>query len=462
MGTTNAPAVRWATRVLASLALVAVVTGGVLLLKPHVEMLNLLVLYLLAVLPVAIRWGAKLAAFTSIVSVSVFVLLVPPFGSVLVGDSREIIALLVFLVTAVVVGNLAAQSRRSALESARLTEEQAALRRVATLVAEASPQSAIFEAVTREVGVLCGADLARMERYEPDGTVTGVAAWSRVPAQLAVGTRFALDGLSIAREVRRAKAPVRLDSFEGAGGEIAGEAQALGIRSSIGCPIVVAGRLWGVIAASTKRDEPYPDDTESQIANFTELVATAVENAEARVELRRIADEQAALRRVATLVAQGETPERVFAAVAREVVQLVGADTAAVLRADPDGMATLMAAHSARPTEFPETGTRWKPEEPSPLATVLAGSTSARLDSPVPDAAAEVESQSDSGAEVDLVRLVGVRSAVATAIIVEGGAGAGSVWRRGTSRSRRLLSSGCPSSPSWSQRRSRTRRRGRS
>ena len=168
----------------------------------------------------------------------------------------------------------------------RMVEEQSALRRVATLVARAGSPSVVFEAVTREVGLLCDADLARMERYEADGTVTGVAAWSRVPVELAVGTRFALDGVSIARGVQETSGPVRIDSF-GADdrGAIAREAGALGIRSSVGCPIVVAGRLWGVIAASTKREEPFPADTEAQIAEFTELVATAVENAESRAEL---------------------------------------------------------------------------------------------------------------------------------------------------------------------------------
>jgi hypothetical protein len=95
-------------------------------------------------------------------------------------------------------------------------------------------RSAVFEAVTRDVGMLSGADLARIERYEPDGTVTGVAAWSRVPARLVVGTRFALDGSSIARDVRRAGGPVRLESFAGATGAIAREAHAVGIRSSVG------------------------------------------------------------------------------------------------------------------------------------------------------------------------------------------------------------------------------------
>jgi signal transduction histidine kinase/CHASE3 domain sensor protein len=170
-------------------------------------------------------------------------------------------------------------------ELRRLVEEQSALRRVATMVAHAGSPSLVFEAVTREVGLLCDADLARMERYEQDGTVTGVAAWSRVPVELAVSMRFNLDGVSIARGVRQTGGPVRVDSFEDDSGVIAREARALGIRSSVGCPIVVAGRLWGVIAASTKREEPFPPDTEAQIAEFTELVATAVENAESRAEL---------------------------------------------------------------------------------------------------------------------------------------------------------------------------------
>jgi signal transduction histidine kinase len=78
---------------------------------------------------------------------------------------------------------------------------------------------------------------------------------------------------------------VRVDSFGADAGAIAREARVLGIRSSVGCPIVVGGRLWGVIAASTKREEPFPPDTEAQIGGFTELVATAIANAEAQAEL---------------------------------------------------------------------------------------------------------------------------------------------------------------------------------
>jgi signal transduction histidine kinase len=171
-------------------------------------------------------------------------------------------------------------------ELKRLADEQAALRRVATLVARGLPPAEVFSAVTRKVGLLSGSDLARMERYETDGTVTGVAGWSGHDAQLAVGTRFALEGISIAALVRQTHGPVRVDSFAQASGPITEEARALGIRSSVGCPIVVAGRLWGVIAASSKSDSPFAEETESQMTEFTELVATAIANAESQAELR--------------------------------------------------------------------------------------------------------------------------------------------------------------------------------
>lgn len=167
----------------------------------------------------------------------------------------------------------------------RVLGEQSALRRVATLVAREVSPSEVFSAVTREVGLLSGADLARMERYETGGTVTGVARWSREDDHLAVGTRFGLEGVSVAALVLETGRPVRIDSFEDAAGPIAHEARELGIRSSVGCPIVVAGRLWGVIAASSKAEAPFPADTESRIAGFTELVATAISNAESRAEL---------------------------------------------------------------------------------------------------------------------------------------------------------------------------------
>ena len=258
-------------------------------------------LYLFAILPVAIGWGfwpAGVAAVASYLTFEFFFL--PPIHSFAIADGEAAAALVIAVVTAYVVSELArrahvraeeARARAREAEEAqasqrRLADEQAALRRVATLVARGLPTREIFEAVTREVGLLCDADVARMERFETDGDVEAIAAWSRdARAQLAVGTRFALEGLSIAAQVRETGRPARVDSFVGATGPIAREAQALGIRASVGCPIAVDGHLWGVIAASTTRAEPFPADTESRIGDFTALVATAVSNAAARADL---------------------------------------------------------------------------------------------------------------------------------------------------------------------------------
>ncbi|MCU1679259.1 MAG: hypothetical protein JWM93_4017 [Frankiales bacterium] len=266
-----------------SVALVAAVSGVLKLLEGDPSASTVAVLYVFAVLPVAVVWGTAFGVLVSVASTAAYdFLFVPPRHSLTVDDPRDWLRLAGFLAAAVVVSQLAARSR----ESSRLAAEQASVRRIATLVARTASPAEVFEAVTREVGLLSGADLARMERYESDGTVTGVAAWSSGhELELAVGTRFALEGTSIAALVRQTGGPVRVDSFAHASGPIAQEAQALGIRSSVGCPIVVGGRLWGVIAASSKSAEPFAADTESQISEFTALVATAVANAESRAEL---------------------------------------------------------------------------------------------------------------------------------------------------------------------------------
>jgi signal transduction histidine kinase len=283
-------------------AAIAVVSGVIAVLQEFVDPRGLSVLYLFAVFPVAIGWGFWAAGIVTLASFLTFAFFFSsPVHSFRIADSDAAAALAISLVTAYVVSELARRSfghagearlraqeaEEAQVELRRLADEQAALRRVATLVAQAVPTAEVFEAVTREVGLRCDADLARMERFEADGTVTAVAAWSRGSgAALAVGMRFPLAGASIAAQVYETGRPARVDSFEGATGPIAREAQALGIRSSVGCPIVVGGRTWGVIAASIKREAPFPAHTESGIADFTELVAAAVSNAESQAELR--------------------------------------------------------------------------------------------------------------------------------------------------------------------------------
>jgi signal transduction histidine kinase len=293
-------------------------------------------------------------------------------------------------------------------ELRRLLAQQSALRRVATLVAQRASPSDVFEVVTREVGMLSDADLARMERYEPDATVTGVASWSRDVDRLTVGTRFALEGVSIAALVRDAGRPVRVDSFADASGPIAAEARTLGIRSSVGCPIVVAGRLWGVIAASSKGEAPFPAGTEAQIGDFTELVATAIANAESRAELAERASEQAALRRVATLVARGASPADVFSAVAEELAQQLDAEITKILRFEADGTTTVVGGWSVPGMHIP-LGTRLTVEREGLAWSVLQNRRPSRVE----------RFEGPPGSIAACFANTGARSGVGSPIVVE-------------------------------------------
>jgi signal transduction histidine kinase len=169
---------------------------------------------------------------------------------------------------------------------ARLVEEQAALRRVATLVARGVPPGDVFAAVTEEVGQLLPVDYAGMGRYESDGAITTVAAWSRTGDPFPpVGSRWALEGKNVSRIVFETGRPARIDSNAGASGPLGLALRERGFRSSVGTPIIVEGRLWGTISAGWRLEQPLPADTEARLANFTELLATAIANAESGAAL---------------------------------------------------------------------------------------------------------------------------------------------------------------------------------
>ncbi len=124
-----------------------------------------------------------------------------------------------------------------------------------------------------------------MLRYETDGTATVVAVWSEASRHLPVDTRFPLEGVNVATTVFRTRQPVRFDDFGVCSGSLVEQLREIGVRSSAGCPILVEGRLWGVMVASTTSAVPTPVGTESRLGEFTELVATAIANAETRAEL---------------------------------------------------------------------------------------------------------------------------------------------------------------------------------
>jgi signal transduction histidine kinase/uncharacterized protein YoaH (UPF0181 family) len=270
----------------------------------------------------------------------------PPTHPHAVPDAASMASLLVYLGVATLVGELAASAGRRAARSevahGELIEEQAALRRVATLVAQGVPAGEVFAAVAREVGRLVGADATHMGRYEGNGIALAVAGWHAAGGHIPVGTRADIRGDNVARLVRQTGAPARIDDYDGASGPVAAMLRDVGIRSSVGCPVIVDGRLWGVVMASSKGEEPLPAGTEERIAAFTELVATAISNTESRAVADRLADEQAALRRVAMLVANNVDSAELFEAVARECGVLLDVDRCGLLRYEDDQTMTAL------------------------------------------------------------------------------------------------------------------------
>jgi signal transduction histidine kinase len=290
----------------------------------------------------------------------------------------------------------------------RCAEEQAALRRVATLVAHAAPPTQVLTAVTKEAGRLLGVSFAVMARYDPDGARTVVASWSTTGPTFPVGSRAMLGGRNVPTLVFQTGQAARIDDHADAWGPVAEAVRELGLRANVGVPVSVERKLWGVMILGS-RTGPLPAGTEARLAGFTELAGTAIANAQARVELRGFAEEQAALRRVATLVARTVPPEEVFAAVTEEAARLLGADHATMGRYDPDGSSRVVASWSTTGAAFP-VGTRWGPGGQNLHTTIFQTRRAARMD----------DYSVASGPVVELVREIGSRAGVGVPVSVEG------------------------------------------
>jgi signal transduction histidine kinase len=167
-----------------------------------------------------------------------------------------------------------------------LAEEQAALKRVAILVAQGTSAEQVFAAVTEEVGQLLSADVTNMGRYEPGNTMTFVATWAKGGDGFRLGSRWPLEGHNLATLVFETGRSVRIDNYAGVSGPLSVAAQGTGIRSAVASPIIVESRLWGMMGAGSGIGKTLPPDSEARLASFTELVAMAIANAESRAELK--------------------------------------------------------------------------------------------------------------------------------------------------------------------------------
>jgi signal transduction histidine kinase len=285
----------------------------------------------------------------------------------------------------------------------RLVDEHAALRRVAMLVAQEAPPDEVFSAVAEEARLLLDLPLVAMSRFEPDGTIAVVGSAGEHPFQS--GTRWPVDGPSVSALVRRTGRPETVD-YAGVAGTIGEQARAGGLRSGLGIPIVVHGEVWGVMATASVEGRPLPPDAASRLAGFTELVATAIANTQARDELARLVEEHAALRRVAVVVAEESSPVDVCTAVAREIVELLGLSRVSVHRYNPDGGTTQVGGYGEnRP--YPD-GTRFPP---------APGVASIVLDT---GRAAQIDFEDVEGDIAATLRASGVREAIGVPVVVDG------------------------------------------
>jgi signal transduction histidine kinase len=291
-------------------------------------------------------------------------------------------------------------------ELRRLAEEQAALRRVATLVAEGAPPNDMFAAVAEEIAAMFGVPIATMLRFDPDAAATLLATAGAEFA--AVGDRFPIENSRLLKRVFETGRSATIDDWNNATDQDRESAPQAGVRWAVGVPIVVDGSLWGLVSAASRETASFSPDIEPRLAKFTQLVATAIANSQAHEELAQLADEQAALRRVATLVAGGAAPDRVFDAVRQEVARMFNAPLSVLMRRDGDGIATVLATGDGY---LGPIGRTWLvTHDGSAVARVCRTGRPTRVDYTGPV----------HGPIADAARRKSVRSAVGVPVVVDG------------------------------------------
>ena len=291
----------------------------------------------------------------------------------------------------------------------QLAAEQSALRRVAMLVARHAPAAEVFALVTNELSRLLGVELVRTIRFEHPGSATVLASTGASEERMPPGATMPIAPGGMLDQVYRTGRPSRYEDYSKVGGATAAILREEGIRCAVGGPIIVDGRLWGAMVATARNAEALPPGSEDRVAQFAELVSTAISNIEARAALEGLAAEQSALRRVATLVATEHPLAELFATVAAELGALLEVDASAILRNGADGTATVVAAWSDSPISLP-LGVRFP----------LGGDNLAGEARPSDGPKCAESFEDVPRAIATMVRELGFRAGVVSPIVVEG------------------------------------------
>jgi signal transduction histidine kinase len=218
-----------------------------------------------------------------------------------------------------------------------LAEQQGALRRVATLVAQGARPERLFEAIAEEASRILRVGAISLISYNQDTETFAYVGSTHGPrAAMPARAVWSLADSPLGSMIITTGQPTRIDDWTGLPGPVAARHRKEGFGQAIGAPILVNGSIWGYMGAYAEADDTLPAGCEARLAEFTQLMAIAIANVQARDELSVLAEQQAALRRVATLVAQGAEPKAVFIAVAVEAARILHVGACSVLRWDAD------------------------------------------------------------------------------------------------------------------------------
>ena len=168
----------------------------------------------------------------------------------------------------------------------QLIAEQAALLRVAELVARESSPEDVFHAVAEQLGRVTHVSNTQVLRFDDDEMATSVGAWGPVDGGLKLGLQISSRGNSVTGQVRATGLPARVEDYGSVEGEFGGLMRGVGMRSAVGTPIRAAGRLWGVLVVGSVTEESLAAETEERMAKFADLVGVALSNLDARDSLQ--------------------------------------------------------------------------------------------------------------------------------------------------------------------------------
>jgi signal transduction histidine kinase len=242
----------------------------------------LVLVYLPGIVVVASTWGVRLGltmAVTGALAGGLF--LTPPMWS----SRSALVPWLIVLAILVIVALLCGIQRSRVDELRHVADEQSALRRLATIIAQGAPPSLMFDAVATEMGRVLGTTNIILTRYEPDGTIVAhVGGWGQSDI-LPRDSRWKIEANTISDLVLKNKAPVRMSAVTGTGPLSTALRQA-GVLSRVACPITVGGHLWGTAIAYRTTPEPFPPGTEEKMSAFAELAGIAIANAQSNADLK--------------------------------------------------------------------------------------------------------------------------------------------------------------------------------